>query len=106
MRAILKHLVLLAVLALTACGGDDEWDLRMSFVASPAVLTTGGWVTLDWSSYNTSFCTAEEGWDGTRTASGSERIWLDGGGRRIFRLTCSDGDRIVVSTVEVLVTPS
>lgn len=105
MRAMCKRLSLLALSALLALGGcgGDEWDLRMSFVASPSVLAPGGWVTLNWSSYNTASCTADEGWSGARSAAGTERIQLDGSGRRIFRLTCSDGDRTMVSTVEVLV---
>lgn len=106
MRPILKRLLVLLVPALTACGGDDEWSLRMSFVATPAVMTLGGWVTLIWSSDDASSCTADDGWSGAKAVSGRERILLDGSGRRTFRLTCRDGDQSVVSTVEVSVAPS
>jgi len=106
MRPILKRLLVLLVPALSACGGDDEWTLRMSFAATPAVMTSGGWVTLIWSSDDASSCTADDGWRGAKAVSGSERILLDGSGRRTFKLSCSDGDRSVVNTVEVSVAPS
>ena len=105
MRAAFKRLLMLTTLALSACGGDDEWELWVSFNATPSLLAGGGWVTLTWSSDDAAYCTADDGWNGPKTVSGSERIWLDGSGRRTYRLTCSDGDRVVASTVEISVAP-
>ena len=72
----------LCALLLAACGGGSDADPPAPVVSPPTVtltsnvssITSGGSVTLTWSSTDATACTASGGWSGAKATSGSAAL--------------------------------
>ncbi len=72
-------------------GGSIPSPVIDSFTATPEHAQLGQSVQLDWSSSNTSSCTASGDWSGAQPVDGSFSLTPQAVGTLTFTLSCSDG---------------
>ena len=77
----------------------------LDFTAGAGTINEGATTTLSWDSTNTTFCTASNGWSGSRNLDGSEIVGPTA--TTTYTLTCSgDGGDVAKSvTVNVILAP-
>jgi len=75
----------------------------VSISANPTSVTSGGSITLAWSSTNTTACTASNGWSGTEATSGTQPI-NNFAATTTFTLTCTGAGGSANQSVTVTVT--
>lgn len=102
---------LLSALLLAGCGGgggggedgDDSPAPTLNLAVSPPTLTTGGTITLNWSTTNATSCNASGDWEGSKATSGSQDIVASTAGLATFTLTCTGKGGDVSRSVRVTV---
>ena len=93
----LKFLAL--TLLLSSCGGGGGSNQSttppapiprptLSFSAEPLSVVVGETTTLQWTSNNTTACSASGAWEGSKSTSGNETIQLNTSQNYDFRLEC------------------
>lgn len=78
-------------------------NAQLQLTATPGEIDPGQSSTLEWSSSDTSSCTASDAWSGSRPLNGTETVSPDDAGIARYTLSCTDGSATVTATAEVLV---
>jgi uncharacterized protein (TIGR03118 family) len=84
--------LLLALLALAACGGGGMSMTAMPptvmLAIQPTTITAGQSATLTWSAQNAASCTASGGWSGSEPSNGTQMVTPMSAGSNSYTLTC------------------
>ena len=87
-------LVLITSFVISSCGGGGASagplaPIINSLSSSSSSIEIGETITLNWSSENSTSCTASGNWQGIKLGTGSEIITISTVGNNIFTLTCN-----------------
>ncbi|MEO7387371.1 MAG: DUF4038 domain-containing protein [Gammaproteobacteria bacterium] len=76
----------------------------VSLTVTPQTIASGGTATLNWSSTDTTACTASGSWSGSKSIAGSQGTGVLGGNAS-YTLTCTGAGGSATKTASVTVTP-
>ena len=102
-----NFIYLFLIVFLSSCGGGGGSPSNASPSASVTLssnsysILIGSEITLNWSSLNTSSCSASGAWTGNKPISGNEVITISIPGNNIFTLTCTGSSGSSSSTIEI-----